>query len=67
MIEGLVVVLVCLILYVAICNYWLCCRNEETLKELEKVQEELNKLKLLNKLCVDYKGDIIQGVKYPET
>lgn len=39
-------------------------RNEKLLKDIEKLDKELESLRLLNKLCVDSEGNLIKGVDY---
>lgn len=61
----IIVFLAIVVLYVIICNYFLCQSNEALRNELIKANEELCRLKVMNKLCVDSDGKLIKGVEYP--
>jgi len=61
--EWIIVFLV-MFIYVIGCNYWLCQRNEALRNELTKANEDLCKLRLMNKLCHDWDGKLIKGVDY---
>lgn len=64
--EWVIVFLVVMVFYVIGCNYWLCKKNEALRNELAQSNEDLCKLKLMNKLCHDWDGNLIKGVEYPD-
>lgn len=56
---GYIIFLSALILYTAYCNGVLCVQKEELRQQLQKAQEDLHKLKMLNRLKVDWDGNPI--------
>ena len=64
--EWIIVFLVIMFFYVIGCNYWLLQRNEALRNELAKAEEDLCKLKMMNKLCHDWEGNLIKGVEYSD-
>lgn len=46
-------------------NFVLLNKLKQTKCELAKAHEDLCKLKLMNKLCDDWDGNLIKGVEYP--
>jgi len=66
---GYIVFLCLIILYTVYCNGVLCIQKEELRQELHKVESDLAKLKMLNKLKVDWNGNPIcyEGIKDEHT
>ena len=64
MIEWIVIIL---LFNVLVLHYKIFKTNQSLQKDLHRARTDLDKLKLLNKMCVDWDGNLIKGVDYRET
>lgn len=57
-------IFICTSLWMMFWNFIFLSKLKQTQKELAKAREDLCKLKLMNKLCHDWDGNLIKGRDY---